>query len=162
MAETTKIVAEPGEKTLILTRLFDGPRHLVYEASTRPELLKRWWGPFGSELIVCEIDLRVGGAWRYVLRFPDGKVTPSFSGVYREIVPNERIVQTFIFEPYPEAPALETVTFVEQGAQTLLTIHVLHTTVESRDGHLQSGMERGVQDTHRRLDELMRTLAHTA
>ncbi len=162
MAETTKIVCDPDKPTIVITRLFDGPRHLVYQAVTQPELLKRWWGPFDSQLVVCEIDLRVGGAWKYVLRMSDGSTSPSFSGVYREIVPAERIVQTFVFETYPDAEALETVTFVEQGDKTLLTITIVHKTIEARNGHVGSGMERGMRDVHGRLDELLRTLRRAA
>ena len=133
----------------------------MFEACTRPELVKRWWGPFDSKVVVCDIDLRVGGSWRYLLRFPDGREV-GFRGAYREIVRDERIVQTWIYDPYPTSEAIETVTFADQGAGTLVTIHGAYPSVEVRDEVVKSGMERGVQDTHRQLDELVRSLARAA
>jgi uncharacterized protein YndB with AHSA1/START domain len=153
-------VTLPSDREIVLTRVFAAPRRLVFEVCTTPEHVKRWWGPLGSTLTVCEIDLRPGGAWRFVLRGPDGKEHP-FKGVYREIVPPERVVQTFIYdvEGIRDHEALETLTLDEQDGRTTLRVTVLHKTKAARDGHLQSGMEAGASQTYDRLAELLATLA---
>jgi uncharacterized protein YndB with AHSA1/START domain len=148
----------PSDREIVLTRVFDAPRRLVFEASTKPEHVARWWGPKGSTLPVCEMDFRLGGAWRFVQRDPNGQEF-GFRGVYREIVPPERVVQTFEFEGMPGHVALETVTFEEQGGKTKLTSRLLFDSVEDRDGMLQSGMEKGAAETYDRLAEHLRTMA---
>jgi uncharacterized protein YndB with AHSA1/START domain len=150
----------PSDLEIALTRAFDAPRRLVFEACTRPEHVRRWWGPLGSTLTVCEIDLRPGGTWRYVVCTPDGNEHP-FKGVYREIVPPERVVQTFIYdvEGIRDHEALETLTLDEQAGKTTLRVTVLHKTKAARDGHLQSGMEAGASQTYDRLAELLRAMA---
>jgi uncharacterized protein YndB with AHSA1/START domain len=105
-------------------------------------------------MVVCDTDFRVGGRYRFVLRAPDGQEA-GFSGEFREIVPPERIVRTFIFDPYPEAEALETLQLDERNGQTTITTTTLHKTVEHRDGHLGSGMEAGMTEGYARLDELL-------
>src|SRR3954468_12342245 len=97
----------PSEQEICMTRLFDAPRHLVFEAMSKPEHIKRWWGRLGEgySVPVCEVDLRPGGAWRFVNRMPNGE-TATFYGVYREIVPPERVVFTEIFEPFPDSPSV--------------------------------------------------------
>ncbi len=161
MSNETTLTAEPGQPTIVVTRWFDAPADLVYEACTRPELVKQWWGPCNFTVVVCEIDLRVGGAWRNVLRAPDGH-EEGFHGVYREIVPRERIVQTFVYEPFPQAEAIESATLVEHEGRTRLTVTITHQSVENRDAHLQSGMEHGMRDTHERLEALLGTLRQAA
>jgi len=162
MSETTKLVAEPGQRTIVITRTFDAPRHLVWEAATRPELVRRWWGPCTSEVEVCELDLRIGGSWRNVLRFPDGS-RHGFHGVYKEIERPHRIVQTFVYEPFPTNEAIETAELVElPGNKTELRITILHATLEARDAHIASGMERGLAETHQRLDEVLASLPRAA
>ncbi len=153
-------VTLPSDLEVVLTRVFDAPRRLVFEACTRPEHVARWWGPHGSTLTVCEMDLRPGGAWRFVLRGPDGREHP-FKGVYREIVPPERVVQTFIYdvEGIRDHEALETLTLDEQDGRTTLRVTVLHQTKEARDGHLQSGMEAGAAQSYDRLAELLKAMA---
>jgi uncharacterized protein YndB with AHSA1/START domain len=161
MAGKTKVIAEPGKPTILITREFDAPRDLVFEACSKPELVKRWWGPRNTSFVVCQIDFRVGGSWRYVLRGPSGR-EEGFGGVYREIVPVERIVQTSVFDPFPQAESVETCLLTALGQRTLLTVTVVHKAVEFRDGHVQAGMEGGLQQTHERLDELLATMARAA
>lgn len=158
MAEITHLVAEPDKPTIVITRLFAAPPAIVFEACTRPELVSRWFGPRGFTAVVCEIDLRVGGRYRYVVRGPDGR-DMGFSGEFREIVPAKRIVQTFVFDPYPQAEAIETAVFTEQAGKTLLTVTILHKSIEFRDGHVQSGMEAGMNESHQRLDDVIASLS---
>ena len=120
----------------------------------------RWWGPHGLTLSVCEMDVRPGGAWRFVLRQPDGRDHP-FRGVYSEVIPPERIVSTFIYDVdfIRDFPAIETVNFDECDGVTTLRVVAVHPTRESRDGHLNSGMEGGASQSYDRLAELLATLA---
>ncbi len=161
MTAKTSFLIEPGKPTIVIKRLFDVPRHLVFEASTKPEYLARWWGPRDSTLTKCTVDLRLGGAWRFVLRMPDG-TEHGFGGVYREVVRPERLVYTFRYDGYPDAEAVETVTFDDLQGKTLLTATVLHKSVENRDGHVASGMEAGATESHERLAELLATLSPAA
>ena len=148
-----EIVAEPGKPTIVMTRVFDAPRRLVFEVLTKPEHLERWWGPRGLTLVVCEVDLRVGGAYRFVQRAPDGQEF-AFRGVYREVSPPERLVSTFVFEPMPEHEALITVTLEERNGRTTLTETTLHGSVEARDAHF-AAMEPGASESYERLGELL-------
>jgi uncharacterized protein YndB with AHSA1/START domain len=138
-------VTLPGDEQILITREFDAPRHLVYKAWTTPELVKRWWGGERGEMTVAEIDLRVGGVWRCVM-VTDGGFEVAFHGEYREIVPNERIVSTEVYEGMPEGEALNTVTFTEMDGRTTLTLLVEHASKEARDAHIDSGMETGMQE----------------
>jgi uncharacterized protein YndB with AHSA1/START domain len=142
----------PSDREIVMTRVFDAPRRLVFEAWTKPEHLTRWWGRRGSTLPVCEMDFRPGGAWRFVERGRDGG-EHAFRGVYREIVPPERLVYTFEFEGMPGHVSIETLTFVEQDGKTTLVNTVLFESVEDRDGMLRSGMEAGAVETLDRLAE---------
>jgi uncharacterized protein YndB with AHSA1/START domain len=153
-------VALPSDREIALARTFDAPRRLVFEACARPEHVARWWGPHGSTMTVCEMDVRPGGAWRFVLRNPDGREHP-FKGVYREVVPAERVVSTFIYdvEGIRDHEAVETVTFEEHEGKTTLKVRVLHETKEARDGHYQSGMEAGSAQSYDRLAALLATIA---
>jgi uncharacterized protein YndB with AHSA1/START domain len=150
----------PSDREIVITRVFDAPRHLVFEAWTKPEYLARWWGWRGSTLSVCEINLRPGGGWRSVLRMPDGK-EHAFKGVYREIGAPERLVYTECFdEASVGSPEwLTTATFEEQDGKTKLTIMALHKSKEARDGHLKAGMEAGAAHTLDRLAEYLNTQA---
>jgi uncharacterized protein YndB with AHSA1/START domain len=144
----TATVELPTDEQILITREFDAPRHLVYEAWTTPELVKRWWHANRGELTIAEIDLRVGGRWRYVSVTDDGTEV-AFHGEYREIVPNERIVSTEAYEgaPDPDANAtLNTATFGEADGRTTLTILVEAPSKEIRDAIIDSGMEAGMQD----------------
>ena len=158
MAGKTSLIVEPGKPTIVVTRVFDAPRQLVFDAWTKPEHLVRWWGMNGSTLRVCEIDLRPGGAWRFVLRAADGN-DYGFGGEYREIVPPERLVYTFRFDGAPGAEAIETLIFVEKDGKTTFTSTTLHTSVENRDGHVQSGMEEGMTQTLDRLEALLQSMS---
>ena len=139
------------------SRVFDAPRRLVFEAYSRPEHIRRWWGPPGSTVTECAMDFRPGGRWRFVLRTADGREV-DFHGEYREIVPPERYVWTFAFADMPEPGGLETYTFTEQGDKTTLVAVGHFDSVESRDAALRSGMEKGAAETWDRLEALVRTL----
>ena len=138
-------VTLPTDEQILITREFDAPRHLVYRAWTEPGLIGRWWGGARGEVTVVEADLRVGGAWRCVMVTDDGSEA-AFRGEYREIVPNERIVSTEVYEGVPEAEALNTVTFAEADGRTTLTMLVQHANKEARDAHIASGMEAGMRE----------------
>ena len=135
-------VTLPTDEQILITREFDAPRHLVYRAWTEPELVGRWWSGNRGEVTVAEVDLRVGGTWRYVT---DDGFEAAFRVEYREIVPNERIVSTEVYEGMPEVEALNTVTFAEADGRTTLTMLVQHASKEARDAHIGSGMEAGVR-----------------
>jgi uncharacterized protein YndB with AHSA1/START domain len=141
----TATVTLPTEEQILIRREFEAPNHLVYKAWTTPELVKRWWSGNRGEMTIAEIDLRVGGAWRYVMVTDDG-FEVAFHGQYREIVPNERIVSTEVYEGMPEGEALNTVTFTETEGRTILTVLVQHSSKEARDAHIDSGMETGMQE----------------
>jgi uncharacterized protein YndB with AHSA1/START domain len=147
-------VTLPSDREITFTSILDQPRHRVFDAWTMPEHVRQWWGCEGSTVIFCEIDLRVGGAWRIVLRLPDGN-EPRFKGEYREVQPNERLVYTECFdEPTFGSPEwLTTVAFEELDGKTRLTHTVKHKTAGARDGHLQAGMEAGTKHSIRRLAE---------
>ena len=148
-------VTTPSDREIVLTRVFDAPRRLVFEAFTKPELLKRWFGPRGWSLVVCEVDLKVGGTFRFVLRGPDGKEM-GMRGVYREIVPPERSVHTESFDDYPGESQV-TAVFVEQAGKTTLTATVLYPSQEVRDAVIKSGMEHGAAESYDRLAELLQS-----
>jgi uncharacterized protein YndB with AHSA1/START domain len=150
-------VTTPSEKEIVLTRVFDAPRHLVFDALTKPELLKRWFGPRGWSLVVCDVDLRVGGAWRFVLRGPDG-TEMGMSGIYREIARPERSVHTERFDDYP-GESVVTAVLVEQGGKTTLTGTVLYESQEIRDAVIQSGMEHGAAESYDKLAEYLASVA---
>jgi uncharacterized protein YndB with AHSA1/START domain len=149
----TATVTLPTDEQILITRDFDAPRHLVYEAYTTPELVKRWWPGRRGEMSSAEIDLRVGGRWRYVMVASEG-FEVAFHGDFREIVPTERIVTTEIFEGMPDAEAVDTVTFTEADGRTTLAILVQHSTKEDRDAHINSGMEAGMQEGMDLLEEV--------
>lgn len=150
---TLKVTA-PTEREIVLSRRFDAPRGLVFEALTKPELLRRWFGPRGFSLVVCEVDLRVGGAWRFVLRGPDG-TDMGMSGVYRELAPPERSVHTESFDDFPGAESIVTTVLVERSGTTTLTATVLYPSREVRDAVIATGMEHGAAETYDRLAELL-------
>jgi uncharacterized protein YndB with AHSA1/START domain len=138
-------VTLPTDEQILITREFNAPKHLVYRAWTTPELVRRWWTAKRGEMTVAEIDLRVGGMWRYVM-IADGGLEVAFHGQYREIVPNERIVSTEVYEGTPDAEALDTITFTELDGRTTVTLLVQHSSKAQRDAHINSGMEDGLQD----------------
>jgi uncharacterized protein YndB with AHSA1/START domain len=143
-------VTLPTDEQILITREFDAPKGLVFKAWTTPELVRRWWHANRGEMTVCEIDLRVGGTWRSVTVAPDG-FEVAFHGEYREVVPNERLVATEIYEGAwqpgePEQGTLNTTTFAEKDGGTTLTILVEAPSKELRDAIIESGMEAGLQD----------------
>jgi uncharacterized protein YndB with AHSA1/START domain len=148
----------PTDREIVLTRLFDAPRRLVFEAMTKPEHVKRWWGCLDERysMPVCEIDLRPGGAWRFVGRGPQGDY--AFYGVYREIAPPDRLVFTEIFEPFPDVESVVTSVFADEGSKTRLTVTALYPTEEVRDSVLQTGMTRGAGISYDRLEDLVQEL----
>lgn len=150
------VVTLPSDTEIQLTRDFDFPRDLVFEAFTKCEHLARWWGMRGMELAQCDMDFQVGGTWRRTLRMPDGTEHP-FRGEYLEIVRPERISQTFIYDVdyIRDFPSTETLVLTESRGKTTLTATVKHLSQEARDGHLQSGMEGGAAESYARLEELL-------
>ena len=154
----TTITAEPGKQEIIITRDFDAPRELVFQAFTDPHLIIEWWGPRHLSTEVDKIDVRPGGQWRWINRDAQGNVF-AFHGVYHEVLAPERIIDTFEFEGLPETGhvSLETLTLEELlGGRTRLTSHSVFQTVADRDGMLQSEMEAGVRESYDRLAELLK------
>ncbi|WNV88769.1 SRPBCC family protein [Umezawaea sp. Da 62-37] len=152
----TAVVTLPTDTRILITREFDAPRHLVYRAWTEPALIRRWWNSGHGEVTVADVDLRVGGTWRYVLVTPSGHEV-GFHGVYREIVPNERLVNTEAYEGIPDADeqaSVNTHTFTEVDGRTTLTLLVEHRTPEGRTAHVDSGMESGMQKGLDLLEEI--------
>jgi uncharacterized protein YndB with AHSA1/START domain len=156
MNNTLKITT-PSDREIVMTRDFDAPRDLVFEALTKPELVKRWLlGPDGWSMPVCEIDLKVGGTFRYVWRRDADGSEMGMSGVYREIVAPERIVSTEQFDqPWYPGEAVGTTVLVEKGGRTTLTNTARYDSKETRDGVLKSGMEDGVSRSYDRLAEIV-------
>ena len=151
-------VTLPTDEQILITREFDAPKHLVYKAYTTPELVKRWWHAKRGKATTAEIDLRVGGKWRYAMVTEDGHEV-AFHGEYREIVPNERIVSTEVYEGAPgSGAAVNTVTFTEENGRTKLTILMETPSKEVRDMIIDSGMEDGLQDALDLLDEVAASL----
>jgi uncharacterized protein YndB with AHSA1/START domain len=155
-------VSTPSDQEIRLTRLFDAPRSLVFEAMTRPEHVKQWWGRLGDgySVPVCEIDLRPGGAWRFVNRHPKGEC--AFYGEYREITPPSRLVFTEIFEEFPEVVSVVTAEYTEENGKTRLTATVRYPSTQVRDMVLASGMARGAGISYDRLEDLVEGLAAIA
>lgn len=147
-------LSTPTDREIVTERIFDAPPERVYAAFTDPQLIPQWWGPRRMTTTVQEMDVRVGGRWRFVSSEPGGP-EQAFKGVYREIVPGERIAQTFEWEGMPGHVILETATFEDLGGRTRVrTVSLFHAT-EERDGMLASGMEGGLTESHERLDELL-------
>jgi uncharacterized protein YndB with AHSA1/START domain len=149
------VLTTPTDREIVSERVFDAPRERVFAAYTDPELIPRWWGPRRMTTVVDRMDVRVGGAWRFVSSEPDGP-EQGFRGIYREVAPSERIVQTFEWEGLPGHVIVETATFEDLGDERtrVRTTSLFHTT-EERDGMLSSGMEGGLTESHERLAELL-------
>ena len=150
-----------GDREIVIARTFNGPARIVFDAWTKPELVRLWWAPKsrGVSVVGCDADVRVGGNYRYVLRPATGDEI-AFSGKYTEVTPHSRLVYTQIFEPMAGAgEVIVTVTFDERDGKTTVTSRLLYESVEDRDGHLQSGMESGMRESIDRLGELLTTLA---
>jgi uncharacterized protein YndB with AHSA1/START domain len=147
-------VTLPSDTQILITREFDAPAHLVYRACTEPELVRRWWSGQRGQMTACEIDLRVGGQWRYAMTADSSGDEVVFYGEYREIVPDERIVNTEVYEPFPDNGALTTMTLVEHDGRTTLTTLVQHQNQETRDMHINSGMEGGMNESFDKLEQV--------
>ena len=154
-------VTLPSDTEILITRSFEAPRWLVWDALTTPRHLLRWWGPHWHPLVRCEIDLRPGGSWRYITRGADGDEL-AWHGTYHRVVAPELIESTEVFEGFPDAESFNTMTLVEADGVTTLQTLVRHSSREHRDGHVQSGMETGMQQTFDRLDDLMASSGSTA
>lgn len=154
----TAVVTLPTDTQILITREFRAPRHLVFRAWTTPELIARWWTGDRGEATSVEVDLRVGGTWRYVMVTTTG-FEVAFHGEYREIVPNERIVSTEVYEGAPDGEAVNTINFTEQDGRTTVTVLVQHSSREHRDQHVDSGMEGGLQEALDHLEQIAVSLA---
>ncbi|HEV7801647.1 MAG TPA: SRPBCC family protein [Burkholderiales bacterium] len=152
-------ITTPSDREIVLTRTFKAPRTLVWDAVTKAEHVRRWYGCAAFTFSTCEIDLRVGGSYRYTMRTTDG-VEHTMTGVYREIVQPERIVHTERYETtgFTSPDALVTMTLTEQNGRTRMQSVILHPNKDSRDGHINSGMENGARETFDRLEVLLATL----
>jgi uncharacterized protein YndB with AHSA1/START domain len=151
-------VSTPSENDIRLTRVFDAPRALVFEALTRPEHIRLWWGALGDgySVPVCEVDLRPGGKWRFVNRHPQGDA--EFFGEYREITPPSRLVYTEFFAPFPESGSVVVAELTEESGKTRMTVTATYPSTEVRDMVLQTGMERGAALSYDRMEELLQRL----
>jgi uncharacterized protein YndB with AHSA1/START domain len=157
-SERKATVTLPTDEQILITREFDAPRHLVFRAWTEPDLIRRWWHADRGEVTSIDVDLRVGGTWRYVM-VARGDFEVGFHGEYREIVPDERLVHTEVYEGMPKGEAVTSLTFEDTpGGGTLVTMLVLHSSQEHRDAHVNSGMEDGLQDALRLLEQVATSL----
>jgi uncharacterized protein YndB with AHSA1/START domain len=153
----TAAVTFPGDTQIMITREFDAPRHLVYTAWTTPELIEQWWSGDRGKVTLAEVDLRDGGTWRYDVTGQDGSEV-TFHGVYREILPDERIIWTEMYKGMPEAGAVNTATFDDQGGRTALMLLVQHANVDYRAAHIESGVEASMQEAMDRLEQVVVSL----
>ena len=151
------VVTLPSSTEILIKRTFDAPAALLFRAWTEPELVKQWWGFDTGEWLVCDVDLRVGGAWRWVVR--DRGMEVGFHGEYHEIERPTRLVATEVYEGFPDAEALNSTTLDEVDGVTTMTTLVRHARREHRDAHIESGMESGMQVSFDRMEDLVRSLA---
>ena len=159
-SQTAKVTL-PADNQILITREFAAPKHLVFKAITTPELIKRWWNAKRGEVTLAELDLVVGGKWRQVMVTPDG-FEVGFHGEYKDIVENERIVSTEVYEGAPggdEGGSLNTLTLIESDGRTTMTVLCEYPSQEIRDMVIQSGMEAGMQDAYDLLEEVAVSLA---
>jgi uncharacterized protein YndB with AHSA1/START domain len=148
-------ITTPNDREIVMSREFSAPRILVFDAWTKPHLLQRWYGARGWTLAICEVDLRAGGAWRYVSRGPDGAEMTQ-CGVYREVLPPRRLVATQSFEPpWDSGECLVTTTFAESAGRTTVTVTVRYPGRAARDAALRTPMRRGLSESYARLDALL-------
>jgi uncharacterized protein YndB with AHSA1/START domain len=149
----TAVVTLPNDEQILITREFAAVKHLVYQAYTKPELVKRWWHAGRGEMTIAEIDLRIGGRWRFVM-VTTGGLEVGFHGEYREIIPNEQLVSTEVFEAMPDGESVNTITFSETNGRTTMTMLVQHSSKADRDAHINSGMEAGMQTAMDLLEQI--------
>ncbi|HTS48465.1 MAG TPA: SRPBCC family protein [Bryobacteraceae bacterium] len=146
----------PSDREISMTRVFNAPARVLFDVWTKPEHVRKWYGVRQTTVTVCDIDLRVGGAWRWVVSRNGMDI--AFSGVFREIDPPRRLQRTEVFEAMPGAESLVTLTFDEKDGQTTLTINMLFQSKQDRDGALKSGMELGIKECFQKIDDLVATL----
>jgi uncharacterized protein YndB with AHSA1/START domain len=156
MGPSSLQISTPTDREVVLTRVFNAPRDLVFRALSQPDLLKRWCGPTDWTMAVCEVDFQVGGKWRFVMRRPDGKEFGQF-GVYREIVPTERIVNTELWDDWDAGETLVTTHLAERDGQTTFTSTILFPSQQVRDTVLKGGLEHGAAESYDKLAELLAT-----
>jgi uncharacterized protein YndB with AHSA1/START domain len=154
----TATVTLPSDEQILITREFGAPKHLVYKAYTTPELVKRWWHAGIGNMTIAEINLWVGGTWRYVM-VVRGEHEVGFHGEYRKVVPDEQIMSTEVFEGMPDGEALVTITFTETNGRTTMTMLVQHSSKADRDAHINSGMEHGMQTAMDLLEQVAASLS---
>jgi uncharacterized protein YndB with AHSA1/START domain len=147
----------PSDRELVMTRAFNAPAPILFDMWTKPEHVRKWYGVRSTTVTVCDIDLRIGGAWRWVVTTPQG-MEIAFSGVFREIDPPRRLQRTEIFEAMPGPGAIVTLTFDENDGQTTFTMHMLFENKQHRDICLRSGMDVGVRECFQKIDELIAAL----
>jgi len=150
-------VTTPSDREIVLTRVFDAPKNLVFDAFSKPELLKRWFGPRGWSPVVCDVDLKVGGGFRFVMRGPDGR-DMGMRGRYLEIAPPDRSVHMESFDDFPGESQV-TAVFVEDGGKTTMTATILYPSQEVRDAVIKSGMEHGAAESYDKLAEILATMS---
>lgn len=149
----------PSDTEILITRSFDAPARIVFEAITKPEHIARWWAPKSrGEMVSCESDVRVGGRWRNVMRANNGYLV-GFSGEYLELDPPHRIVQTEVFDPFPDAGSVVTVTLTEHAGRTTLTSRVRYPSRDVRDQVIGTGMEDGMRESYRQLTAVVEAMA---
>jgi uncharacterized protein YndB with AHSA1/START domain len=152
--------SEPeSEREVTITRVFDAPARLLFEAYSRPEHIKQWFGPIGWPVTLCEMDFRVGGKFRFAMTGPSGRQNTPFGGTYREIIPNRKIVYDNGFETEGAGRMLVTVTFDEHGGHTTLTIHTVFESIAMRNSHVSRGFEQGTNSGLDQLGELVAVMA---
>ncbi len=149
-----RMTAEKGGREISMVRIFDAPKNAVFQSMTDPALIQRWWGPRDLATTVEKFEARPGGVWRIVQRDPTGK-EHGFHGVFHEVVPNERIVQTFEYEGTPGHVALQTDLIEERSGKTVVNTVTVFQSPEDRDGMIASGMERGAKESTERLNDLL-------
>ena len=154
MTTKTATITTPTDREIHVERVFDAPRDRVFSVYTDPELVPEWYGPHGTTAIVDEMDVRAGGNWRFVIRNEDGSET-GFRGTYREVTPPERIVQTFEWDGMPGHVSVDSSEFIDLGERTKVVTTSLFMVGEERDGMIESGMERGLNETYERLDAVL-------
>lgn len=152
-----EIEIPPDEPVIAFRRVVEAPRDLVFRMYTEPEHLRHWWGPRHLDLVVCEIDLRVGGNYRFVQRAPDGQEF-AFHGEYRVIERPSRLVKSFVYEGAPDNEAVDTFTFEPAGEATLISCRTVHSSIAARDAHVASGAPAGLTASYQRLGELLASL----
>ncbi len=155
-SSSTMTVAKTGERQIVITREFDAPRALVFRAMTDPAVIPLWWGPARYTTTIDKLDARPGGAWRFVQKGPDGEF--GFRGVFKEIVPPQRVVMTFEWEGLPGHISVNTLVLEERGGRTFMTSTSTFDSREDRDGMVESGMESGARESYDRLDTVLATL----